>query len=441
MSSEPMIDESARIVRGAAPRAVTVHREMAFSGRLTHCLDYVVLVHVLFAISAGEEITVPGIWKRLQALGIRSSKKDDVLVGRDAVYQAFNRIIEAGFIRRVELPNLKHPGRKGPVKYEVYEFPEDNPAWNATDDSDGEDGPDASASPQVGMLPGYPEAENGKNTQTSVSAGQNASRVAGSGYSGSGYPGSGTQRVPAGQNASGYPGSGSALPPTPPRGMDIPPTPHVTSVPSTSVDAVTGGGGGKRSARGKANPAVDSAAIQAATEFLLDLPGEWACGLDSARKNAPVLLDVCAVTGWELGPELVAELTKDGRGLIKPARAIPRRIKELPKRRSAAAPAATPSSAAERCPWHPSRELATCPCQIAHHRDPARQTPDGPSMAPGAAAAAIKSLTEGAASTRSRKGRLKGLEAIKQRNATEEASYRAQMLAGLEKLANDPSDS
>ncbi|WP_168724503.1 hypothetical protein [Streptomyces sp. A1547] len=50
MSERHDFDLAATIVRGQAPaRAVTVQRAVAFSGRLTHQLDYVVYLHVLFA--------------------------------------------------------------------------------------------------------------------------------------------------------------------------------------------------------------------------------------------------------------------------------------------------------------------------------------------------------------------------------------------------------
>ncbi|MFD0723772.1 hypothetical protein [Streptomyces globosus] len=206
-TQESGLDLAAALVRGTGPRSVALYREMAFGGQLVHSLDYVVLTHVLFAIAANEKITVPGIWKRLQTLGIRSAKDHDKLVGKNAVYESFNRIIAAGFIRRARLPHPDGAGLKGPVVYQVFEFAADNPDVQA-----------ASAAP----LPGTREVES----ESHVSAGQTTSRNQGSGVPGTGFPGSGSRRVPAGQTASPVPGSGGTLPPHPPGGWISPPPPQ-----------------------------------------------------------------------------------------------------------------------------------------------------------------------------------------------------------------------
>lgn len=125
------IDAAARIVRGQAPaRAVSVQRAVAFSGRLTHQLDYVVLLHVYFAINSGMQVTVPKIVASLRDAGIRSAKSGNELVGRDAVYESFARIIEAGFIRRTTIPNPKGKGYRGLTSYEVFDHFEDNPDYS-----------------------------------------------------------------------------------------------------------------------------------------------------------------------------------------------------------------------------------------------------------------------------------------------------------------------
>ncbi|MDH6545884.1 hypothetical protein [Streptomyces sp. SPB4] len=410
------LDPNATIVRGTGPRSVTLYREMAFGGQLVHSLDYVVLTHVLFAIAANEEITVPGVWKRLQALGIRSAKNAKELVGKNSVYESFNRIIEAGFIRRGRLPHPAGGGRKGKVVYQVFEFVADNP-----------DHQGASISP----LPGTGEVVS----KNHVSAGQTTSLNPGSGVPGSGVPGSGSRRVPAGQTASPVPGSGGALPPTPPRGMESPLTPGATTGTSASADAVTGGRGRERSAR-QAKPPVDPAAFEAAVEFLLDLPGNWACGLGLAKKTAPLLVEACARTGWELGPALAAELTKHPDGLKQPWRAIPKRIEEDLKRRTATPAQAEPDG--QRCPHHPSRSLTECPCQRAGNEPASADTP-GASRGDDSAAgenveevrAALTVLSQGARGNRSRSGRAQGLKKMQQQRVIEESADRARYLDEL----------
>ncbi|MFI8365253.1 hypothetical protein ACIGD1_34515 [Streptomyces sp. NPDC085612] len=413
-TQESGLDLTAALVRGTGPRSVAVYREMAFGGQLVHSLDYVVLTHVLFAIAANEKITVPGIWKRLQALGIRSAKDHDKLVGKNAVYDSFNRIIAAGFIRRGRLPHPDGAGLKGPVVYQVFEFVADNPDFQG-----------AAPAP----LPGTREVDS----QDHVSAGQTTSRNLGSGVSGTGFPGSGRRRIPAGQTASPVPGSGEALPPTPPRGMDIPPTPTATAAPSVAADAVTGGRGRGRFAR-QANPLVDPAALEAAIDFLMNLPGDFAHGIGLAKANAPLLVEACARTGWELGPELAAELTKNPAGLKNPNRAVKTRIEKDLKLRSAK-PQVQQRAEDERCPHHPARSLTECPCQRVGNPNPmAGESATG--AAPADAGGedvkdTLAAIRQGARSSRSRSGRAQGLIAVQQRRTVEESIDRARYLEEL----------
>ncbi|MGW3328303.1 replicative DNA helicase [Streptomyces virginiae] len=183
MSQRHDFDPSAAIVRGQAPaRAVTVQRAVAFSGRLTHQLDYVVYLHVLFAINRGLQVTVPGIVASVREAGGRSAKSGTELVGRDAVYESFARLIEAGFIRRTTIPNPKGKGYCGLTSYEVYEHFEDNPDYSSED-------PAAEAGIKLPVF-----------AETAVSAGQPTSGVRGKKGS-SGVHGSGGAYVSARQKA------------------------------------------------------------------------------------------------------------------------------------------------------------------------------------------------------------------------------------------------
>ncbi|MEU8530096.1 hypothetical protein AB0C77_31635 [Streptomyces sp. NPDC048629] len=415
-TQESGLDLAAALVRGAGPRSVAFYREMAFGGQLVHGLDYVVLTHVLFAIAANEKITVPGIWERLQTLGIRSAKDHTKLVGKNAVYEAFNRIIAAGFIRRTRLPHPDGAGLKGPVVYQVFEFVADNPDFQG-----------ASAAP----LPGTREVEREEH----VSAGQTTSRNPGSGVSGTGFSGSGSRRVPAGQTASPVPGSGGALPPTPPRGMDIPPTPRGTAAPTVSADTETGRRGRGRFAR-QANPVLDPAALEAAVDFLISLPEPFAQPVGLAKKTAPVLVEACQLLDWELGPDLVSELTRNPDGLTYPHRAIRSRIENDLKRR--VSQPESQQSSAERCPHHPARSLAECPCQRVGNPNPAADQSVNDTSAAGAGDEDVKDalavLRQGARGSRSRNGRAQGLKAVEQRRAVEESTDRARYIEELGQL-------
>ncbi|MFI9186825.1 hypothetical protein ACIGXG_31920 [Streptomyces goshikiensis] len=172
-------------------------------------------------------------------------------------------------------------------------------------------------------------------------------------------------------------------------------------------------------------------------EFLLDLPGQWACGLGLAKKTAPLLVEACARTGWELGSALAAELTKNPDGLKQPWRAIPKRIEEDLKRRTAAPVQVEPDG--QRCPHHPSRSLAQCPCQRAGNESASADTADRDSGGDDSVAgenvkdvrAALTVLSQGARGSRSRNGRAQGLKKMQQQRVVEESADRARYLDEL----------
>ncbi|MEW2497533.1 hypothetical protein AB0942_28960 [Streptomyces nodosus] len=68
---------------------------------LVHTLDDV--VQVMFNIASSAESTPVAVWQQLQERGIRSTKNARELVGKDAVYESFARLLEAGYVRRVRL--------------------------------------------------------------------------------------------------------------------------------------------------------------------------------------------------------------------------------------------------------------------------------------------------------------------------------------------------
>ncbi|MEV7412460.1 hypothetical protein AB0O04_32010 [Streptomyces althioticus] len=122
---------------------------------LVHTLDYVVLLQVMFNLASGVESTPLSVWEQLKERGIRSAKNARELVGKNAVYESFGRLLEAGYVRRTQLPHPTKPGRKGPVVYDVYDNPAWNPDWSPTSpEAEGH----SEVNPQVGTLPGTPEA-------------------------------------------------------------------------------------------------------------------------------------------------------------------------------------------------------------------------------------------------------------------------------------------
>ncbi|MGW5497745.1 hypothetical protein [Streptomyces olivaceoviridis] len=312
---------------------------MGVGSDLVHSLDYVVMLQVMFNLASGVESTPLSVWEQLKERGIRSAKNARELVGKNAVYESFARLLEAGYVRRMQLPHPTKPGRMGPVVYEVY----DNPAWNpdwapaATEPKD-----HGQVKPQVATLPGTPEPAFREAGKT---AGQNASRNAGRGNDGSGVPGSVNRRVSAGQNASRVPGSGIGSPPHPPEEEE-----------SSSPNPLTDPAGSLPSQRHQQQRAPEFSAeeVREASEFLQRMQ-RWQAGASTARRCAPKLLRAMRAQGWPaLGGMdtahralLEADIFKNTGGAASWAKCLPGWVEDLrlytkvaPRQEPAAAAAA-----------------------------------------------------------------------------------------------------
>jgi hypothetical protein len=80
----------------------------------------------------------------------------------------------------------------------------------------------------------------------------------------------------------------------------------------------------------------------AAERFLQTLPAPWNVGRQTARRQAPKLLDAARAQGWQLDKDLAAELTKNPGGVNNYSAVLKTRIADLPLR-TVARPAASPS--------------------------------------------------------------------------------------------------
>ncbi|MER6297648.1 hypothetical protein [Streptomyces althioticus] len=317
---------------------------------LVHTLDYVVLLQVMFNLASGVESTPLSVWEQLKERGIRSAKNARELVGKNAVYESFGRLLEAGYVRRTQLPHPTKPGRKGPVVYEVYDNPAWNPDWSpASPEAEGH----SKVKQQVGTLPGTPETAFREAGKT---AGGNASRNAGNGNDGSGVPGSGIRRVPAGQTAPRVPGSGTASPPHPPE-----------EVTTSSPYPLTDSSGSLPSQREEGEGGFASKDLHAAESFLQKLRPPHHMGAASARKYAPLLLGAMAEQGWpsifEVDHTVLArEVTRDPQGFKRPSSLVPTRIRDLPRYAIVTGASAShgQGTGAERCPEHPARYRRGC---------------------------------------------------------------------------------
>ncbi len=306
----PGVDETAPIRMGSAPAgAVVVHRHMVYDSGLVHPLDHVVLLHLLFVVAEGKSVNVQRLWRELQAQGVRSAKNANELVGRTAVYESFNRLIEARFVRRVQAGAAA--GRFEKVAYELYPQPAWNPDANPSAEPwDPRDHPDFPVeSPQVRPLTGTPEAVGADSGGKDVFAGQTAYRNAGSGNAASGVPVSGRGVIPAGRTAYRVPVSGTAAPPHPPE-----------EVTTSSLCLLTKASGARPPSPAEhevRNPTKDE--VASAARFLQLLPQPWSLGRPKAKRLAVLLVEAMADQEWPALPDLtdtarsllVAQLTKN----------------------------------------------------------------------------------------------------------------------------------
>ncbi|MEV6727003.1 hypothetical protein AB0M94_39545 [Streptomyces xanthochromogenes] len=357
MSERESIDGDSGLVGAKAPvSGVSVPRHLGVGSDLVHSLDYVVMLQVMFNIASQVKCTPMDVWHQLQARGIRSAKNADELVGKNAVYESFARLLEAGYLRRTRLPHPTKQGRLGPMSYEVF----DNPAWNPDHfpapalEGHGE------VKPQVGTRPGTPDVESREKDKT---AGGNTSRNAGRGNSSSGVPGRGKRHVSAGGNTSPVPGRGMAPPPHPPGEV-------TTSPPSSPTDL----SGALPSQRGEEEAEFSPKDVHAAESFLQKLRPPHHMGAVSARKYAPMLLRSMAGQGWpsvhDVDQELLTrELTRDPDGFKRPSSLVPTRIRDLARYDVVTGAGTThggSSSGPERCPEHPFRYRSGCAeCALA----------------------------------------------------------------------------
>lgn len=314
------IDENGGLRWGKPPTAISLPARIGAGSDLVQTLDYVVLIQCLHSVTEGSNPTPLMVWELLKARGIRSSKNVNELVGKNAVYDSFGRLIAKGYIRRVEIPN-EVPGRRPTIGYEVFDDPAGNPDWQAAQVADACKGAlRGSEKAQVSPLPGTPDVDRYRKSTFDVSAGQSTSRNAGRGVPASGVPGSGARRIPAGQPTSGVPGSGNAAPPTPPHREEEDSSSHKSS----SVSAVAAGA-----------QATDATAVEAAAEFLAELPGRWACGRKSAAELAPLLAEATQEQGWELNADLVQQLARRAPARRTSLSVLRERIEDLPRYRAA----------------------------------------------------------------------------------------------------------
>ncbi|MGW8703116.1 hypothetical protein ACWGOK_40445 [Streptomyces eurythermus] len=328
---------------------------------LTVPLDLVVVVQLSFMLAEQSRsgprvepivVTPLTLLERLRSLGVVSGNGAR-LVGRDALYESFNRLVAKGYIRRVKTRTER--GLMAGVSYEFYDWP----AWN----------PDAStpADPafvQVGSTSGNAGCgdagsgstggpANGANQasmQVSSTSGNAASGEAVSGEADSGFP-----QVSSTSGNAGHP-------PHPPEEVDTS-SPYPLTADSRPHPPQTEEG-----------PEFSPEDIRQAEVFLQQMK-RWQAGAATARKCAPRLLRVMRTQGWpaladlddEQRSKLEKEIFRNTVGARSWVKCLPGWIEDLRlydrvRSRTSADPGA---DGPERCPNHPSRYRAGCvPCAM-----------------------------------------------------------------------------
>lgn len=113
--------------------------------------------------------------------------------------------------------------------------------------------------------------------------------------------------------------------------------------------------------------------ILAAEQFLQLLPTPWAAGRQTAKRQAPKLLEAATEQGWQLDGALATELTKNPGGIHNYPAVLKTRIADLPLRAAAQTPQPTKATWADPtfcgengCDYgqieQPDGRFAPCPC-------------------------------------------------------------------------------
>ncbi|MFJ3793845.1 hypothetical protein [Kitasatospora sp. NPDC090091] len=348
MSARP-VEERGSITAHGPVSGIQVHHHMQFGPTAVFNLDLQVVVQLAFMLQEQARrlpdedplvVTPITVWERLKELGVPSGNGSG-LIGKNAVYESFARLIAKGYVRRIPTRSADRR-RAGPVSYQYYE----NPAWN----------PDW-APPLESLQVSSGSGNAGSGIATSGTAGSRTNQSfpqvgSTSGIAGSGIAGSST--FPQVSSTSGNAGN----PPHPPEEVGT------TSSPSPPKRRSAAAGGGSAAAPSGEAPLtadVDPKQLQAAVDFLMRLPGKWAVGRLKVRGLATELVRALEDTGWKLDAALRLWLTRTEEGKAAPrshATVLEFRIKNLELREAVLAVDAGDgppdrAAGAQRKPWLP----------------------------------------------------------------------------------------
>jgi hypothetical protein len=301
LTDDASSSSSERYTRSIEPEPSVTVTDETFFGHGWQPLTICVLQAIWF-MPQGAEFGVEDLVDWFRRLGWKSANGKPL--GADAVRRELALIREAGYIRAERLRGEK--GRAAGIRYEISKRPRlgaDAAIRFAGDETEtrrsrhvppmtthgGSPHLADEAEPQVGPRAANHQTWSMANVVKDVNA----------------------QVAPCASNG--------AHPPHPPEEVE-------TSSPyplKHSLGAARGEGG---------SSANNDEQIQAAYDFLQDLPNPWRAGRATARKLAPKLAEAAAEQGWSLDAELVKKLTEAPEGIKSYPSVLARRVDDLPRR-------------------------------------------------------------------------------------------------------------
>ena len=286
--------------RSVEPEPSVTVTEQTFFGHGWQPLTICVLQAIWF-MPQGAEFGVEDLVDWFRRLGWKSANGKPL--GADAVRRELALIREAGYIRAERLRGEK--GRAAGIRYEISKRPRPGADPAIRFGGDETETRRSHHAPPMTTHGGSPDLVNEAEQQVGPRASNHQTWS--------------MADVVKGVNAQVAPcASNGAHPPHPPEEVE-------TSSPYPLKDATAGREEGECSASNEEQ-------IQAAYDFLQELPNPWRAGRATARKLAPKLAEAIAEQGWSLDADLVKKLTELPDGIKSYPSVLARRVDDLPRR-------------------------------------------------------------------------------------------------------------
>ncbi|EPH46857.1 hypothetical protein ABT390_34050 [Streptomyces aurantiacus] len=313
MTQMTVADFSAAMVSRAwePPEEVVVSRPLAYAEELQP-EDYGVLIRLLLR-DPGQPSGMKALAEEFQATGWK--------MGESRLRGVMGRLKKAGHVRHEQVGY--DTASKRPVwAFTVFRNPANNPEHARTL---------SSASSQVSPTGGFPTDESASSNShpldSNVLAGQTLSLD--SNVSNTHLLDSNALESNrcAGQADTAISNRWVGHPPHPPEEVET-----SSPYPLTDTSGHTAPSAREEGEEKSASDTPTDEAVDAAEQFLQELPRPWTAGRVTAKKLAPLLAVAAAEQGWDLDQELVVELTQNPEGVKRFPATLKARIDDLPRR-------------------------------------------------------------------------------------------------------------